>query len=206
MKNKRIFLTLLVSLTLAFTLFSVTAFANEAAPIIEDAIENETVYEARDASIFDDIYGAVMENADKILSALAFCGTVIVGFAYKKGLLPLLGKAMTAISRSVEGIKEDGIKSAESAEKRLTDIDTSIKEIRESASATKTAISEIEDHLARYENAMTQYSSMKTVMAAQTDMLYSVFMSSALPQYQKEEIGERISEMKKELKLNENNE
>ena len=206
MKNKRIFLTLLVSLALAFTLFSVTAFANEAAPIIEDVIENETVYEAWDASIFDDIYGAVMENADKILSALAFCGTVIVGFAYKKGLLPLLGKAMTAISRSVEGIKEDGIKSAQSTEERLTDIDTSIKEIRESASATKTAISEIEDHLARYENAMTQYSSMKTVMAAQTDMLYSVFMSSALPQYQKEEIGERISEMKKELKLNENNE
>ena len=81
MKNKRIFLTLLVSLALAFTLFSVTAFANEAAPIIEDVIENETVYEAWDASIFDDIYGAVMENADKILSALAFCGTVIVGFA-----------------------------------------------------------------------------------------------------------------------------
>lgn len=206
MKKKRIFLTLLVSLTLAFTLFSVRAFANEAAPIIEDAIENETVYESPDASIFDDIYGAVMENADKILSALAFCGTVIVGFAYKKGLLPLLGKAMTAISRSVEGIKEDGKKSAESTEERLTDIDTSIKEIRESAYTTSIAISEIEEHLARYENAMTQYASMKTVMAAQTDMLYSVFMSSALPQYQKEEIGERISEMKKELKLNENNE
>ena len=192
-----------MSLTLVFTLFSVTAFANEAEAVIDGVIESETVHDTTVESIFDGIYGAVLTNADKILSALAFCGTVIVGFAYKKGLLPLLGKAMTAISRSVEGIKEDGIKSVQSTEERLTDIDGSIKEIRESASRTDTAISEIEEHLARYENAMTQYESMKTVMSAQTDMLYSVFMSSALPQYQKEEIGERINAMKKELKLNE---
>lgn len=203
MKSKRIFLTFIMSLVIVFTLSAVPAFATSE-DIALDTAEGETVYDASAADIFDDIYAAVMSNADKILSALAFCGTVIVGFAYKKGLLPLLGKAMTAISRSVEGIKEDGIKSAQSTEERLTDIDSSIKEIRESSSRTDTAISEIEAHLARYENAVAQYSAMKTVMSAQTDMLYSVFMSSALPQYQKEEIGERISEMKKELKLNEN--
>jgi hypothetical protein len=204
MKSKRKFMTFAVSLILLLTLFTVPAFASGDTLATEEVTEAEVILDQTEASIFDDIYDAVLTNADKILSALAFCGTVIVGFAYKKGLLPLLGKAMTAISRSVEGIKEDGIKSAQSTEERLTDIDDSIKEIRESASRTDTAISEIEEHLARYEAAITQYSAMKTVMSAQTDMLYSVFMSSALPQYQKEEVGERINAMKKELKLNEN--
>ena len=201
MKNKRKILISIAVICLSLTLFSVTAFASDSA-----ALDSELLYDVTDESIFDQIYAAVMENADKILSALAFCGTLIVGFAYKKGLLPLLGKAMNAISRSVEGIKEDGIRSAQSTEERLTDIDSTIREIRESSAVTGEAISDIEAHLARYENAMTQYSAMKSVMSAQTDMLYAVFMSSALPQYQKEEIGERIAEMRKELKLNESDE
>ena len=157
-----------------------------------------------DNSIFDEIYAAMLLNADKILSALAFLGTIIVSFAYKKGLLPLLGKAMTAISRSVEGIKEDGIKSAKDTEEKLSLIDSAIRDIEKKSSAAEESISGIEAHLARYEDAIAQYAAMKTVMTAQTDMLYAIFMSSALPQYQKEEVGEKILEMRKELKLNEN--
>lgn len=203
MKIKRKILTFLAVLCLSFAIFSVTAFANESEAISQESDASESTYETARESIFDEIYGAVMANADKILSAMAFCGTLIVGFAYKRGLLPLLGKAMNAISKSVDGIKEDGIRSAQSTEERLTDIDASIKEIRESSAVTEASISDIEEHISRYDEAMAQYSAMKTVMSAQTDMLYAVFMSSALPQYQKEEIGERIAEMRKELKLNE---
>lgn len=203
MKIKRKILTFFAVLCLSIAIFSVTAFAseNEAAP--DESAISESTYETARESIFDEIYGAVMANADKILSAMAFCGTLIVGFAYKRGLLPLLGKAMNAISKSVDGIKEDGIRSAQSTEERLTNIDASINEIRESSAVTGASISDIEEHISRYDEAMAQYSAMKTVMSAQTDMLYAVFMSSALPQYQKEEIGERIVEMRKELKLNE---
>ena len=41
---------------------------------------------------------------------------------------------------------------------------------------------------------------MRTILAGQIDMLYSIFMSSGLPQYQKDEIGEKIKEMREELK------
>ena len=129
-----------------------------------------------DNSIFDEIYAVMLQNADKILSALAFIGTIIVGFAYKKGLLPLLGKAMTAINRSVDGIKEDGVKSAKETEKKLTDIDSSLKEIEAAAKS----VHNIEELLVRYERVMSQYDAMKTVMSAQTDMLYAVFMASAV--------------------------
>jgi hypothetical protein len=40
---------------------------------------------------------------------------------------------------------------------------------------------------------------MKTIMSAQVDMLYNIFMSSSLPQYSKDAVGERISEMKAAL-------
>ena len=36
-------------------------------------------------------------------------------------------------------------------------------------------------------------------MKAQVDMLYEIFMSSSLPQYQKDSVGEKISSMRKSL-------
>ena len=37
---------------------------------------------------------------------------------------------------------------------------------------------------------------MKALMSAQIDMLYDIFMTSSLPQYQKDAVNKRISEMK----------
>ena len=81
-------MTFTVSLILLLTLFTVPAFASGDTLATEEVTEAEVIIDQTEASIFDDIYDAVLTNADKILSALAFCGTVIVGFAYKKGLLP----------------------------------------------------------------------------------------------------------------------
>ena len=36
-------------------------------------------------------------------------------------------------------------------------------------------------------------------MNAQIDMLYEIFMSSALPQYAKDRVGEKVAEMKAQL-------
>ena len=44
---------------------------------------------------------------------------------------------------------------------------------------------------------------MRLVIEGQIDMLYAIFMSSALPQYQKDEIGERIKLMREVLNNNE---
>jgi hypothetical protein len=212
MKGKRKFLVFIAAICIALSLFCVTTFALSDEVSTEEITAGDVMTEEPggtplfiDSSIFDEIYAALLANADKILSAMAFCGTLIVGFAYKKGLLPLLGKAMSAIGKSVEGIKEDGIRSAQSTEARLSGIDTSIGEISEASAQAAISITKIEERLSRYDEAMAQYSAMKTVMSAQTDMLYSIFMSSALPQYQKEEVGERIAEMRKELKINEIN-
>ena len=62
------------------------------------------------------------------------------------------------------------------------------------------SVSQIEDRLEDYEYLMQERDSMRTILAGQIDMLYAIFMSSGLPQYQKDEIGEKIKEMREELK------
>ena len=37
---------------------------------------------------------------------------------------------------------------------------------------------------------------MKIILSAQIDMLYDIFMTSSLPQYQKDAVSKRIGEMK----------
>ena len=47
---------------------------------------------------------------------------------------------------------------------------------------------------------------LRLLADAQIDMLYNVFMSSALPQYQKDAVGERIAKMKEAIAENEREE
>ena len=44
---------------------------------------------------------------------------------------------------------------------------------------------------------------LTVIISAQIDMLYDIFMSSALPQYQKDAVGERVALMKEALRGNE---
>jgi hypothetical protein len=57
----------------------------------------------------------------------------------------------------------------------------------------------IEEGLSALEDGRRLDEQIKTVLTAEIDMLYEVFMSAALPQYEKDRIGEKISLMKKTL-------
>ena len=48
-------------------------------------------------------------------------------------------------------------------------------------------------------NVLFEFISAHVCLISQVDMLYAIFMSSALPQYQKDEVGARIKEMREEL-------
>ena len=46
---------------------------------------------------------------------------------------------------------------------------------------------------------------MKTdhILEGELDMLYDIFMSSALPEYEKQRVGERVAKLKGDLSTNE---
>ena len=144
-------------------------------------------------NLFDEIYAAIELNADKFLSALAFVGTLIVGVTYKSGLLPLLRDALTKIKGAIDGVKADGEQTRAETDATLSYIGHSLDEIREELDGIKWQY-ESYDQLVKERNAL------RTVIEGQVNMLYAIFMTSALPQYQKDEIGDKISEMKEVLR------
>ena len=62
----------------------------------------------------------------------------------------------------------------------------------------------MEERLGDCDLILAERESMRTILLGQVDMLYAIFMSSALPQYQKDEIGIKIQEMREELASYEN--
>jgi hypothetical protein len=144
-------------------------------------------------NIFDSIYSSLESNADKIFSILAFIGTLVVGVGYKSGLLPLLRDALSKLKSSIDRVKADSETMGALTERKMDGICTTLDGI-------SVSVSQIEDRLEDYEYLMQERDSMRTILAGQIDMLYAIFMSSGLPQYQKDEIGEKIKEMREELR------
>ena len=58
------------------------------------------------------------------------------------------------------------------------------------------AIEEIAEKTEDGKHAAEDRANMKALMVAQIDMLYDIFMTSSLPQYQKDAVNKRIQGMK----------
>ena len=213
-KITRLFAPVILTFALLISL-GTTAFADEEGvgndllggeytEIIEenagDVAENPTENEESGANsgdveknVFDQIYLTLESNADKIFSILAFIGTIVVSVGYKSGLMPLLRDALSKLKSSIDCVKADSETMGALTERRMEDICHTLN-------AVSLSIEDMENHLQGYEDLMRERDSMRKILEGQIDMLYAIFMSSGLPQYQKDEIGERIKEMREELK------
>ena len=196
MKRKNEKLTkIIITLTFAVALlvaFCIGASAEEAEIITDGA-------QAVEENVFAEIYAVIKANADKIFSAMAFIGTLIVGAMYKSGLLPLLSDALGKFKGTLEGIKSENERYESLTGAKLSEMGVSIKNIEKSVEDTGSQIARIESELSVYEKALAERESMKIILSGQIDMLYSIFMASSLPQFEKEEIGNKIARMREEL-------
>lgn len=157
--------------------------------------EQSSVYE----NIFSEIYAEIEINADKIFSVLAFLGTLIVGVGYKRGLLPLLRDALSKLKGSIDLAKEENDKNSLLAESKMDDISQAISEIKVGLTKSNEELERINWQFESYEELLCEREKLKCILKGQMDMLYAIFMSSSLPQYQKDEIGAKIAEMREEL-------
>ena len=198
MKN-RIKLLLAVMLILISTLgLSISASAQE----MEDTEQTD----GTDENVFEKIYADVGEYATEILCAMTFAGSMILAFAYKKGLLPIvrgsllnIGNAVSKVKDSVGESAEKGAKLGESIEKGLEDTKNVLDGLVEKISELDAALVE---RLSDESERAREQEVLKLVLISQIDMLRDIFMSAALPQYQKDAVGERIAKMKGALEEN----
>ena len=168
----------------------------------EDVTENtDTVYEnnessAENANPFAEVYAYVCEHADNIFSVLAFIGSIVLAFVYKKGLMPALSSALGNLRTSVKSISDTAEKTLVGSENAYTDFKSNMELISKGLDTLCISVAELDNRLSASEKAADESEKMKTIMSAQVDMLYSIFMTSALPQYQKDEVGARIAKMR----------
>ena len=173
---------------------SVTASAETAEPDLNEA----------DTTVFDKIYAEVGEYASEMLCAMAFIGSVILAFAYKKGLLPLVKASLVSIGNAVGKMKDSVSRSTEMGEEfnknlvgGLENATTVLDSLAQKVDALEYTLTEKLSHEGDHTR---EKEALGLILTAQIDMLYDVFMCSALPQYQKDAIGERIAAMKGALK------
>lgn len=152
-----------------------------------------------DKNIFESIYETVLENVDEIFSALAFVGTMILGFAYKRGLTPKLTGAVSKISDAVGKVREESRIAMENTEGGIESLSARILSLENALELFSGEVAALEEKLGTRAALEAERERFGTVLSSQVDMLYDIFMSSSLPQYQKEKISERVGMMKKEL-------
>ena len=178
-------LTALLFLTLLISLLSLSVFAEAESSV--SPTQNP----------FALFYAKLAEHSDKILAALAFLGSLILAFSYRKGLLPLMRTGLSALSSAVSGLKEEterlSTASSESAVCAISKLEAAENVI----SSLNARLGILEDELRQINESQSKNGDLKTIMRFQIDMLYEVFMSSSLPAYQKDAVGEKISDMKR---------
>ncbi len=198
MKNKLKYLIALVLTTALFIGFAVYASADEGA--------EEITKEQSEDNLFSKVYEEVASYASEILCGLTLVGSLTLAVAYKKGLLPLVEKSLLAIGNAVSGIKESTKESAEAGsrlkdniEKRLTVASETLEALADKIGSLDKALSASLEGDAK---SRLEAKELRLVVDTQIDMLYDIFMSSALPQYQKDAVGERIAKMKEAMANN----
>jgi hypothetical protein len=152
-----------------------------------------------DETVFGVIYSAIAENSDKIFSALSFIGTIVVAFFYKKGLMPLLNKALLGLGNGVSSVREVCERSAGISDKTMEQLKCALDSSERSVEAIKEGLMRTEERLCELSADATERARLNTIMNAQIDLLYEVFMSSSLPQYAKDSVGERVKLMREKL-------
>ena len=148
---------------------------------------------------FETVLTELSEYATEIICTVTLVASLLLAYAYRKGLLPLITGAISAISSTLSGVKSqteaegralgDGIERlssvAEAQEERLERWDGALKD-------ACAALSEVAEEC-------KSTAKIKTVLCEEVELLYDIFMSSSLPQYKKDAVAERIARIKKEL-------
>ena len=170
-----------------------------------DGEDNVSSNEAEDVNFFTRLFDEIKAYATEIFCAMTFIGSVILAYAYKKGLLPLIKGALSSITHAVGSIKERTEANEESSSnfnklinERLSDAEDTVRELGAKIEELSVLMNEInQSELMKNEDTKK----LQVIVETQIDMLYEIFMTSALPQYEKDSVGERVAKMKEALSL-----
>lgn len=150
----------------------------------------------------------VRSYTSEIFCSLTFIGSLITAFLYKKGLLPTLSDGINKIysiaQSSGERAEDIQRESAESINKFLSDVLPILEKTKDLAEYAESLQKESQQIQNEIEREKRERENLTRVLEGQVDLLYGVFMSASLPEYQKEMLTERYSSIKSLISHKEN--
>ncbi len=182
---------ILIGIAFTLTLLSLLAVSSFASEEIQSAAE--------EVGVFAEIYAYLYANADKIFSLLAFIGALIISFSYKKGLFPFVEKGLSALAASVKSLREETEKNKIDKESFMDEVAKALSESENALNASLEKLSSLEAELAKAALIGKKTEEFRQVLLAEVEMIYDIFTSSSLPQYQKDKVGEAYLRMKRSL-------
>jgi hypothetical protein len=180
----------LIILSLCAALLAALPFAAAAAEIGGEAAES---------GFFSAVYEAAGAHLAEILSALSAVCALAIAVCYKKGLLPILKNGIGAIGSATKKWGENAESYGEEAKKICENANSYIQETANKIDGIKDTLSFIEQKLSFIEAKAKENEQTKAVLEGQMDMLCEVFLSSSLPQFEKDRVSQRLERMKRAL-------
>lgn len=205
MKNKLKYLIVTVLLAVFSSTLVICASAESNIPEAQSVATDDktSVTDAAEDNFFTVAYEEISSYASEILCALTLAASLILAFAYKKGLLPLVQGALVSIGNAVTKIKDSTEVSEQKASRLEENLENGIQGAKDTLDKVIERIASFEQtisaKLINEEQIKEEYRKLGFVVGAQIDMLYDIFMTSALPQYQKDAVGERIAKMREAM-------
>ena len=188
-------LALLVGIALSFGALAASetddATAKEDAEelILKEADENGADVEI---NFFEKLYTAVTDYISEILCVLAFGGSLLIAVLYKKGLLPLLKGALGAINTAVGRIKEVTESSAAADAEKTVEITEALSKAEALIEAQSNTLEALEKRLDSLSTDKSEREKLRLILESEVELLYDIFMSSGLPEYQKDAVAKRL--------------
>lgn len=214
MKRKSYLLTFIITIALLMSLFSVCVLAADgqsglAEPIPEQTqtadgepnaeSNSEDIPHLEQESIFAAVYEKVFSYSAEILCTLTLIASLAVVFFYKNGLIPMLKNGIGVLSGTVKGLKDAASTQEESLNAFTEALNGKLTLANGMLEKATASLDEVTKRLEGAEAMKRDTDTLKRVLLSEIDMLYDIFMSASLPQYEKDRIGERVGAMKASL-------
>lgn len=201
-KTTKIFIIALVmAISLAFAIPTFAYSENDSNETESETAESEVYTDniQNDTGFFESLYSAFASSSSEILSALAFIGSLIIMLCYKKGLLPIVTDGLQALKSGIKAINEKSDSFNEHAINLCDSIDGRLERAEKLTEAALKSAESVEEQMSEIHKSNRENEKLKIILCAQIDMLYEIFMSASLPQYLKDNVGEKIGAMKSAL-------
>lgn len=161
--------------------------------------ESESAAEEIGASPFALLYRDITENLDTVFGAFAALGTVLVAFSYKRGMLPLLRGGVGVLSDKVKEIGKQSEKMEKESSENAQFVKNQLQMMMDSFRECADSVQEFGNALKELREKSDEMDVLRSLLAEEVNLLYDIFSSSSLPQYQKEIVARRVEEMRATL-------